>query len=112
MNYWSIKDGGFKVPSDVKLEDYEFVITHQPAEVIDDPYYFDIIRRIYGDAFAMQTLQTRRVPENIEEKWLLAGVHYHIGEAPVTVDIPEVGIPAYARLVLNDLKLIKQKLGI
>jgi hypothetical protein len=108
--YFSIKSGGFPLPKGVSVEQWDHFITSQPAEYLDSPAEMEIFEKIYGPALAAAAVKTRRVPENVTESWLMAGIHYTVGSDPVIVPIPAPGEPAWLKRIEAKLDLILDKL--
>jgi hypothetical protein len=108
--YWSIKKGGFPKPDDVSLEIFDYILTAQPPEFLDNPDIMAAFTKIYGQSMTDLALKYHKVPENVSESWLFAGVHYKVGSDPAIVPIPSPGEPAYVARLEEKLDLILARL--
>jgi hypothetical protein len=110
--YYSIKKGGFPAQPEL-IEAKDSFITHQPPEYLDSDRAMADFVRIYGFDLAAECKKARRAPENVEEKWVLPGIHYTVGEDPKPASgIPEVGEPAYVARIEKKLDALLAAGGI
>ena len=108
--FYSIKQGGYPTPPGL-AEMHDYFRTHQPAELLDDEKSMTVFIQIYGLDLALKSVQSRRVPENVTESWVLAGVHYKVGEDPVLVPIPAPGEPAWVARLEGKLDVLLARLA-
>jgi hypothetical protein len=111
--YYSTKKDGWPVPKEL-IEQHDRFVTHQPAEYIDSEADGAEFAKIYGQAALDYSREKRTVPENVEEKWVWAGLpHYYIGgTVAVSTGIPEVGEPAWVRRIEAKLDAIRDKVAL
>lgn len=113
--FFSIKAGGYSTPATVNPETHSNFRTHQPGEkgYLDTPGSVQDFGMIYGNEAIVNWIVLHKVPENIDKSFVGPGAVFEIPELPKPLpDIPEVGIPTWAKQILADLKLIKDRLAI